>query len=72
LSLRRVKVSSGTEREDDPMAGDEGSTSMLDPTWDEERLHVERNDTALLTLLTNLLILPAKTNARQKQLIETG
>jgi hypothetical protein len=67
-----VKVSSRAEREDDPMAGDEGSTSILELAWDEERLLDERNDTAFLTLLTNLLILPAKTNTRQKQLVEIG
>jgi hypothetical protein len=67
-----VKVSSRAEREDDPMAGDEGSTSILELAWDEERLLDEWNDTAFLTLLTNLLILPAKTNTRQKQLVEIG
>jgi hypothetical protein len=60
LSLRRVKVSSKVECEDDPTAGDEGWTSILEPAWDEERLLYERNDTALLTLPMNLLILPAK------------
>jgi hypothetical protein len=70
LSLRRVKVSSRAWREDDPMAGDEGSTSISKPAWDEEQLLVERNNTTLLTLLTNLLILSAKTNTRQKQLME--
>jgi hypothetical protein len=37
---------------------------------DEEQLLDEWNDTALLTLLTNLLILLAKTSTRQKQLME--
>jgi hypothetical protein len=65
-----VKVSSRAKREDDPTAGDGGSTSISEPAWDEERLLDERNDTALLTLPMNLLILPAKTNTRQKQLME--
>jgi hypothetical protein len=72
LSLRRVKVSSRAEREDDPTTGDEGSTSVSEPTQDEERLLDERDDTPFLTLLMNLLILPAKTNIRQKQLMKTG
>jgi hypothetical protein len=46
-----------------------GSTSMSEPTWDEARLLDGQNDTALLTLLTKLLILLAKTNTRQKQLM---
>jgi hypothetical protein len=70
LSLRRVKVSSRAEHEDDPIVGDEGSTSTSEHAWDEERLLDERNDTALLTLPMNLLILPAKTNTRKKQLVE--
>jgi hypothetical protein len=70
LSLKRVKVSSRAEGEDDPTTGDGGSMSISEPTWDEERLLDERNDTALLTLPMNLLILPAKTNTRQKQLME--
>jgi hypothetical protein len=41
-----------------------------EPTWDEARLLDEWNDTTLLTKLTNLLILPAKMNTRQKQLME--
>jgi hypothetical protein len=60
LSLRRVKVSSRIGREDDPMVGDEGSTSISEPARDEEGLVDEQNDTALLTLPMNLLILPAK------------
>jgi hypothetical protein len=67
-----VKVSSGAEREDDPTVGDEGSTSISKPAWDEEQLIDEQNDTTLLTLQMNLLILPTKTNIRYKQLMETG
>jgi hypothetical protein len=72
LSLRRVHVSSGAEREDNSTTGDEGSTSILEPARDEEWLLDERNATALLTLPMNLLILPTKTNTRQKQLLEMG
>jgi hypothetical protein len=61
-----VKVSSRAEHEDDLTVGDEGSTSISDPTRDEERLLDEQNDTALLTLPMNLLILPTKINTRQK------
>jgi hypothetical protein len=64
-----MKVSSGAECEDDPTAGDEGSTSMLDLARGEEQLLDEQNDTTLLTLLTNLLILPANTSTRKKQLV---
>jgi hypothetical protein len=70
LSLRRVKVFSRVEREDDPTVGDEGSTSILEPAWDGEQLLDERNDIALLIFPMNLLILPTKTNTRQKQLVE--
>jgi hypothetical protein len=66
----RMRFSVGAWRDDDPTTGDGGSTSMLEPAQDEARLLDERNDTTLLTLLTNLLILPAKTNTRQKQLVE--
>jgi hypothetical protein len=64
-----MKVSSGAECEDDPTAGDEGLTSMLDLARGEEQLLDEQNDTTLLTLLTNLLILPANTSTRKKQLV---
>jgi hypothetical protein len=70
LSLRRVKVYSRAEHEDDPTVGDEGSTSISEPARDKEWLLDEQNDTALLTLPMNLLILLAKTNTRQKQLVE--
>jgi hypothetical protein len=36
LSLRRVKVSSGAEHEDDSTIGDEESTSILEPAQDEK------------------------------------
>jgi hypothetical protein len=60
-----VKVSSGAEHEDDPTAGDEGSTSKSEPARGELLLD-ERNDTTLLTLPMNLLILPAKNKHKAK------
>jgi hypothetical protein len=35
LTLRRVKISFGAGPEDDPTAGDGGSTSMSEPARDE-------------------------------------
>jgi hypothetical protein len=45
---------------------------MSELARDEKRHLDEQNDTALLTLLMNLLILPTKTNTRQKQLMKTS
>jgi hypothetical protein len=69
LSLRRVKVSSGAEREDDLMAGDEGSTSISEPARDEERLLDERK-TRTLDLANELAHSSYKNKHKAKKLVE--
>jgi hypothetical protein len=60
----------GADRDDDPqMAGDGGSTSMLEPTHDEEFL-IDQNDTARLILPASLLIFLQ--NEIKTQLVKRG
>jgi len=66
FSCRRTFLSTGADRDDAPIAGDDGSTSMSMLAQDKELL-IEQNDIARLSLPVMLLIFLQN---RETQLME--